>query len=535
MARYKVQGPDGAIHVFEGPEGAQPADIEAFASQHFGAPKEAPKIDPSAGGGTLRVGPLDTGIKTPEWLNRGLAGAGKAFYDVGQGVGQLTGQVSRADVEDRRKLDAPLMETTAGKLGNLAGNVALLAPTAAIPGANTLTGAGAIGAAAGLMQPSASTGETIANVGLGGAGGMAGQAIASGIGKIAARQGNMITQGQRASAAGGEALGMRLTPGKASGSAVLQKMEAALESNPMTTGGFDAIKQTNQKALNRAAAKSIGESADELSTPILAQAEQRIGAVFNSIKDKTPVALDPNTVPQKLNQLIQDTEGMIGGNASLADNPLIGRLDEFTFKGGATREQLRNLSSKLGNAAKNNMTTPNGDRELGRALFAAQDIVEDSIEGSLSATQKQAYSEARSQYRNLMNLTAKTNVVNPSSGNVTGRSLATTLMQKDRGGFTMGRNDTDLYNAARFSQAFPDIVGNSGTATRSIGPADYLTGLPGNILSRMYLSAPVTAAARAGAGGAGIAARMAERPASLLARPIGTAGGIDAAYRMRDQ
>lgn len=41
MAKYKVQGPDGAIHVFEGPDDATPQQIEAFASQHFSAPQPA--------------------------------------------------------------------------------------------------------------------------------------------------------------------------------------------------------------------------------------------------------------------------------------------------------------------------------------------------------------------------------------------------------------------------------------------------------------------------------------------------------------
>ena len=134
--------------------------------------------------------------------------------------------------------------------------------------------------------------------------------------------------------------------------------------------------------------------------------------------------------------------------------------------------------------------------------------------------------EARGQYRDLMNLTAKTNVVNPTSGNVSGRGLANTLMQKDRGGFTMGGNNSDMYSAARFTQAFPDIVGNSGTATRSMGPADYLTGIPGNLLMRLYLSQPVTAAAAAGAGAAGTAARLANTPANALGRSLGSLGGL---------
>jgi hypothetical protein len=38
--KYRVQGPDGAVHVFEGPDDATPAQIETFAAQTFGA---APK------------------------------------------------------------------------------------------------------------------------------------------------------------------------------------------------------------------------------------------------------------------------------------------------------------------------------------------------------------------------------------------------------------------------------------------------------------------------------------------------------------
>lgn len=124
-------------------------------------------IDPSAGGGTLQFGPFDTGVKIPEWLDRGLAGAGKAMVDLGRGAGQMVGAVSRKDVEEARKLDKPLMDTTAGTVGNVLGTVATAAPTMLIPGANTVMGGTAIGAVTGLMQPSASTQETLMNSGLG--------------------------------------------------------------------------------------------------------------------------------------------------------------------------------------------------------------------------------------------------------------------------------------------------------------------------------------------------------------------------------
>lgn len=490
--------------------------------------KSAPAPDPSAGGGTLQVGPFDTSIPTPEWLDRGLAGVGQAMTNVGRGAGQMVGAVSRDDIKEARRLDAPLDKTTAGRVGNFAGNVALFAPTALVPGANTVTGAGMIGGAFGALQPSTSTGETVANVALGGAGGAGGQKVANWIGNIARNSASQVTQGQRAAAQVGAPLGLRVPPGKASGSARLQKLEAALEANPMTSGGFDAIKSGNQAAVNRAAAKAIGESADELSTPILANAERRIGAVFDSVKDKTPVPLDPATIGGRLRQIAQESDGMLNNNADLAANGLWKRLDAFVNDhGGATREQLRNLSSNLGKKAKAEMTSQNGDRALGEALFAAQEVVEDAIQGTLSKAQLAAYTTAREQYRNLMLLTSKTNVVNPSSGNVSGRGLATTLMQKDRGGFTMGRNGSDMHAAARFTQAFPDIVGNSGTATRSMGPADYLFGMPGNLLTRLYLSQPVAAAASFGGGAAGTSARLLDNELiRALSQPAGIAAGL---------
>lgn len=113
--------------------------------------------------------------------NAFLAGVGKGMVDIGRGIGQTLGMVSREDVAEARRLDRPLMETAAGKVGNVVGTAAMLAPTALIPGANTMAGAAAIGAGTGVLAPSESTEETLRNTALGGVLGPVGLAVGRGV------------------------------------------------------------------------------------------------------------------------------------------------------------------------------------------------------------------------------------------------------------------------------------------------------------------------------------------------------------------
>jgi hypothetical protein len=481
--------------------------------------------NPATGGSTLQVwNPFgknfDTGIPLGDNATRILEGVGGAYTDIGLGVRQLgarvadavspnqpsitslvTGQPAsrvdalRQEVREKRQTDAPLQATTGGKVGNIVGNVALAAPTMFIPGVNTYTGAALVGGGLGLLQPSESNRETATNVGFGIAGGLVGQALANGVsGLVRALRnggGTSNTPGQREALDIAERLGFQVTPAQRTGSKALSQVEATLESFPESSGPFNAIRQNNERAMGRVVANAIGENADNVSSEVMGRAYDRLGNVFDSVADQTPVALDPQHYGARMRQVLQDSEGMIGQNGSLADNGLFRRLDDFVNnQGGATREQLRDLSSKLGKAARNNLTSAGGDRELGIALGNLQNIAEDAIHGTLSGPQAAEYAAAREQYRNLMNLTARNTIVNPSSGNVNGRALANALMSKDKAGFTFGQNGSDLYDAARFAQAFPAAVADSGTATRtpfSVGQIP--TRVLGGLGSRWYFGA----------------------------------------------
>ena len=305
-----------------------------------------------------------------------------------------------------------------------------------------------------------------------------------------------LTEAQKAILDRGKSMGFRTTPGQETGSRSLQQMEARLESNPFTSGAFNTIKSNNQSVLNRAAAQAIGVDAAELSNPVLAQAQRQISGVYNKVASPNVQKLDQMYVMNGIDLIDSAAEGLT--TQPFKTNIFVKQLQELANKGEATGNQLTTLSSKIGKRAKNEMTTVNGDRELGQALFQIKEIVDDQLAAGLSAADQAAFQAARTNYRNLMTLRSNPGVVNPSSGNVSGLNLASALTRKDPRGFMEGTNTTPMYEAARFAQAFRPIVGDSGTATRTMEytPLNMLLSMPTNIAASAYTSAPVTAAAR---------------------------------------
>lgn len=196
------------------------------------------RFDPSAGGGNFQVGPWDTGLKTPQWLDRTLSGTGRGMEHTAKSVGNLFGLVPNASMQNEKQTDAPLMDTTAGKIGNTIGEAAITAPlgmgamgglaklgsTGASLAGNGIANMGIQGAVQGLAT--ADPGERASNTLLGGAtgaafgglGGMAGK-FARGFNKSPAAQ-TLLNEG------------ISLTPGQLNPGGAMNQFEQALEGVP---------------------------------------------------------------------------------------------------------------------------------------------------------------------------------------------------------------------------------------------------------------------------------------------------------------
>lgn len=456
--------------------------------------------------------------------------------------------------------------------GRLTGNIAATLPLAALTGpigpgvaTGTLAARGGVqGMAGGALQPVQTPGDSffgqkaqqIAVGGVGGAGGgvvapkiasavqgsgratapaggqgsvsmTGGGSVLGGVGEDAS---SALTSSQARLLERSKELGFRTTPGQASGSRALQQMEARMEANPLFSGPFNQIKNANQGTLNRHVANAIGERSTVLDADVLGRADSRLGNIFDRVATNVKRVVPQDDVAARIARIEQDFDGLLA--KPLLDQPLVKRFFDQVATGEMTGAQLRNLSSKMGRAAKNQMSSGAGDRELGQAFFNVKDIVDDLIgQGIEDPALAASYNLARQQYRNLMLITTRSNVVNPSSGNVSGANLAAALQGKDRRGYLFGGNVTDFYDAARFSQAFKPIVGDSGTATRMM-PMDALNlalTLPTNIATRAYVSEPASALA-SGIGrvaGQGLMPNIAgDAAAEALRRSLPLTGGL---------
>lgn len=467
----RVQMPDGRIARFEVPADTTPEQVISLAKQQQELTSRSGQMNiMSPAAQQIANDPISKGARNfaadMPVVNQALAGAGKAYTDIGRGAlqaGVLEGvrgvpTVSRQDIDESRRLDQPLMNTGGGLTGNIVGNVSSVLPTMAIPGANTFRGATAIGGALGGLQPLGSKDSRLTNVGLGAAGGLTGQALGSGLGLALRPVASRLGPEEQRLAGVATQNGIPLNAAQTTGSKPLRIIDSVLDNLPFTSAGQAEKKQLQQTAFNRAVGRTFGHEADALTPQEMGQARLKLSQKFSDLSQRNTLLPDDQMLGE-VRDIVSNADRFGAGDVPRIVRNFADELNsKVTSEGGIPGLAYRQFDSMLGRKIR---STSDGD--LRAYLGELQKSVRGAMDRSISAEDSQAWQEARKQYKNL--LTVAPLAARSESGNISGRTLLNAANQADRNVKFGAPND--LADLGRVGRAFvAESIPDSGTAQR---------------------------------------------------------------------
>ena len=363
------------------------------------AESDQPSYNPATG----KSGLFDYGfgtVKVPGWLERGLEGAGKSFVDLGRGALERVGLESPQAIAEARKLDQPLMDTTAAKVGNVAGGVASTVPALFVPGVNTVAGGAALGGALGFLQPTApgesATKNTLTGAALGGIGTGIGNWISDETAALlafrrAADERLAATYAERdAVLTQGRAEGLKVPP-----TAIRPTLaNTAVESVAGKAATRQAMQAANQKVFNRFVASDLGIPEDTpMTLGAIRSARNNAGKVYESIKNIGRIPSDPqyHADLQKVLSNSVELEKSYPGIGSMV-NQQVKDLVNAASVDSHNSESAVQLTKLLRNNASGNFKAAfrSGDPErleLAKAQQGVSHAIEDLIGRHLEASE----------------------------------------------------------------------------------------------------------------------------------------------------
>jgi hypothetical protein len=216
----------------------------------------------------------------------------------------------------------------------------------------------------------------------------------------------------------------------------------------------------NQEVVDTLAARKLGEEAPKLTPQVMDSAGARIKGVLDDVRGDSRIIMNhPDAVNSQIFALAGEHTPT---DSRLLKNDFIQRLSDEFNDGAATAKELGNISSGLGREAANKAAT---DWPLAQGLFKAKDYTESLISEGLTGAEKQAYDQAREQYKWLAKF-QEPGMVNRGSGKVDPVKLATNLEKEDPNGFSGGGSGG--INTEPLYQVLRQVQGSDGTAMPAI-------------------------------------------------------------------
>lgn len=494
MPKFTFTSPGGQSYDIDGPEGATQEQAFAMLQQHLGQQPAAPDpmqhIDRTQGMGAGERFAAGAGAGMSR-AYRGLQGVPQAGDLVDAMTTHHTPRLDALAAEEQqaRSLEAPLMDTAAGKAGNVVGTAAALAPIALVPGANTYAGAAMMGGVA----SAATTPGGLKERGQAGLGGAIGGFTGKGLGDALAKGGRAaLDYGVRRGAAKASDNAVRdtaLAEGQAAGLVV-----PPATSNPTllnkTAEGFAGKITTAQKASNLNAPKldalarqELGMGADAPITPeALAGIRKSAGQAYEAVSSTGTIRPSPKYAAA-IDAIQQPFRTAAKGFPNAKPNPILTELEGLKspeFDAAAAVAKIRELRDAADAAYRG------GSKEAGKAYKQAGKALEDAIDEHLQAIG--APRELLDGYRGARELIAKTYTVEKAleGGNVSATKLAAMLTAKKPLSGTLAM-------MGRFGQSFPKAAQSPAKVGSVAGtsPLDWAVGAAGAMHNPLLLGAVV--------------------------------------------
>jgi hypothetical protein len=249
---------------------------------------------------------------------------------------------------------------------------------------------------------------------------------------------------------------------------VVKQAEAAAASNPLTSQVALARKRKNSEGLNRAALRVLGADEAtiknaELSPSVLGKLQAEIGAPFDELEPRIGATSADDRFLADVGEVERGLFSVAGPERDVSRD--IAKLVDLFEKSpdGVPPERLMQFRSSL--AQQSAVAKHANEIDAYNSLVDAVDgVIERQAPGGVG----EEYARARSRYRILKTIEAPGIV---RDNRVMGGRLANKLAANYKQEYFFGGEQVgelaDLFDWARSVQTFGDIVGDSGTATRT--------------------------------------------------------------------
>ncbi len=473
----------------------------------------APKLMSAAG-----VNPADD-MSTAE---RTLAGVGSGMSSVVRalGGGSLLAKFGLpATKEEAQDIDAPLMGSTAGKVGRVIGAAAPALPTMLIPGVNTYAGASLVGAGTGAAFTEGGAMDRLGGAAFGGIGGLAGKGLGDALGAGARFAGSKMAAGRAAQQTANAQRDAAINTARGAGYVIPPADVRGSFMNELLGGLSGKIKTAqvasarNQGTTNDLARRALGLADDAPLSPDALQAFRNTAASsgYAPIRAAGEITADAS-YSKALDAIAGQYQGAARSFPGAAKNAVLDMVEglkQSKFDAGDALDMVKVLRESADKAYRA------GDSGLGKASKAAASAIEDQIERHLKdAGDAAAMAAFRRARQDIAKSYSVQKAVNPATGDVSAQSLSRELSK--------GRPlSGELRTIAEVGSAFPKATQTLKESPKAISPLDFLSG--GGLAA---LSGNPMALATIGARPAARSLLLSKGYQGLLARPPSYAPGI---------